>query len=313
MDCQAGLSSAIDGAACRLKCQSADLAGPDAGRYFVTRAALFLPSKLLPVVTLRFVWCLLALPSLIACSADPYPAEKGFDQEGSDRKALELADAVMTHQGGYVRWQQARYMAWTYYGAHHIWDKKLGLYRQQKNGQVLVMSLRKPEGKVFQGGRRQLDPELTRQTLEQGYTIWRFASDFLALPFKLKDEGVTLRYGGPGLTLAHDTADILEMNYHGTGPVGDSRNQLWIDRRSHLVSQWAFYAQPADAQPAFVRSWRNYGTYNGLRLATERNSAEDTLTVSHLAVLDTLPRDVFFSAQPIPLAVVQQWAGFRKK
>lgn len=265
------------------------------------------------MVALRFVRYLLALAPLVACSTDPYPAEKGFDQEGSDRKALGLADAVMTSQGGYDRWQQVRYLAWTYYGAHHIWDKKLGLYRQQKNDQVILMSLRKPEGKVFRAGRRLLDPELTRQTLEQGYTIWRFASDFLALPFKLKDEGVTLHYGGPGLTLARDTADLLEMSYHGTGPVGDSRNQVWIDRRSHLVSQWAFYAQPTDRQPAFVRSWRNYGAYNGLRLATERNSAQDTLTVSHIAVLDTLPGAVFFSAQPIPLATIQQWGAFRKK
>ena len=255
----------------------------------------------------------LLIGGLSGCSGDDsWPAEAGFDADGSDKAAIALADQVMARQGGYARWKQARYLAWTYYGAYHIWDKRLGIYRHEKNGRVVLMSVVKPEGKVFVGGKRMIDPVQTRETLEQTFMIWRFATDFLILPFRLKDSGVTLRHGGPGLTMTHDTADILDMTYHGTGPTGNGRNQLWVSRKDHLVTQWAFYAQPADPRPAFVRDWLDYRNYNGVLLASQRNSATDTLSLSHIAVLDTLPRDLFFSARPIDKSAVAAWANRKK-
>lgn len=250
---------------------------------------------------------------LSACSgADPWPAEEGFDAEGSDKTAVALADEVMARQGGYTRWKSARYLAWTYYGAYHVWDKKLGLYRQEKDNRVVLMSVVKPEGKVFIGGKRMTEPEQTREVLDQCFMIWRFATDFFILPFRLKDAGVTLRHGGTSLTMTRDTADVLEMTYKGTGPTGDGRNQLWVSRKNHLVTQWAFYSQPADPRPAFVRDWLDYRNYNGLLLASQRNSDHDTLSISHIAVLDTLPRELFFSARPLDKRDIAAWTNRKK-
>ena len=85
----------------------------------------------------------------------------------------------MERQGGYARWQQVRYLAWTYFGAYHIWDKKLGIYRQEKNDRVILMSVIKPEGKIFVAGKRLSDLGQTQELLEQNFMIWRFATDFL--------------------------------------------------------------------------------------------------------------------------------------
>jgi hypothetical protein len=255
------------------------------------------------------------LSALSSCSGqgeESWPAAPGFNTEASEDKAVTLADQVMARQGGYTRWQQARYLAWTYYGAYHLWDKKLGIYRQEKDHRVILMSVVKPEGKVFIDGKRMTDPIATRELLEQSFMIWRFATDFLVLPFRLKDPGVTLRYGGTGLTMAHDTADILEMHYQGTGPTGNGRNQLWISRKDHLVTQWAFYTDSVSTTPAFVRDWLDYHPYNGLLFATQRNSDHDTLTVSHIAVLDTLPRELFFSARPVDKRDIAVWATRKK-
>ena len=255
----------------------------------------------------------LLLPGLSACDrATPWPPDPGFNLKESDEKALALADEVMAHQGGYARWQQARYLAWTYYGAYHIWDKKLSLYRQEKKGRVVLMSLKEAKGKIFADGKQLLEPDQTQEILGQTFMIWRFASDFLVLPFRLKDAGVTLRYGGTGVTMARDTADILEMTYKDTGPTGDARNQLWVSRKTHLVTQWAFYQQAAGSEPAFVRDWLDYRNYDGLLLASQRNSSYDTLSVSHISVLDTLPPAIFFSALPVNKAEVAAW-GNRKK
>ncbi len=251
--------------------------------------------------------------TLAACNgSESFPAQEGFDAAGSEDKAVTLANQVMERQGGYERWQKVRYIAWSYYGSYHIWDKKLGLYRQEQGDKVVLMSLLKPEGKVFSAGKRLTDPAQVQESLERAFTIWRFASDFLFLPFRLKDPGVTLTYGGTGVTMTHDTADILDLIYHGTGPSGDGRNQLWINRETHLVSQWAFYGTPKDPQPAFVRDWLNYRNYNGLLLASQRNSASDTLSISHIAVMDTMPQELFFSARPVDKGQVLMW-GQQKK
>lgn len=249
---------------------------------------------------------------LAACNSDPWPAEEGFDQEGSDKKAIELANQMMEKQGGYERWQDVRYLAWTYYGHYHIWDKKLNLYRQEKGNRVILMSLVKPEGKIFNDGKRITDPDMTEQALGQAFVMWRFSADMLTLPFRLKAKGVTLRYGGKGVTMAHDTAEIVDAYYHGTGPSGDNRNQIWISPKTHLMTQWAFYGRPDDPQPAFVRDWLGYRDYNGLMLSTQRNSMIDSLSVSHIAVLDTLPRDLFFSARPVDKNQVLAWAKRKK-
>ena len=272
-----------------------------------------------PPAPARRAWALAGLVLLSAASActntsseASYPAAPGFRAEESEDRGVDLANEVMARQGGYERWKQARYLAWTYYGAYHIWDKKLGIYRQEKDRRVILMSVVKPEGKVFMDGKRILEPTETRELLEQNFIIWRFATDFLVLPFRLKDPGVSLRYGGPGLTMARDTADILEMTYHGTGPTGGGRNQLWISRKDHLVTQWAFYTDSVTTTPAFVRDWLDYRNYNGLLLASQRNSDHDTLTVSHITVLDTLPPDLFFSARAVSKAEIAAWATRKK-
>lgn len=268
-----------------------------------------------PVRRGLIVAALALLSAASACTSpedNAWPAAPGFRAAESEDKAVALANDVMARQGGYARWQQARYLAWTYYGAYHLWDKKLGIYRQEKDRRVILMSVLKPEGKVFIDGKRLTDPTQTRELLDQNFMIWRFATDFLVLPFRLKDAGVSLRYGGPGLTMTHDTADVLEMTYHGTGPTGNSRNQLWISRKDHLVTQWAFYTDSVGGAPAFVRDWLDYRNYNGLLLATQRNSDHDTLTVSHIAVLDTLPREIFFSARPVDKRDIAAWAARKK-
>ncbi|WP_133273578.1 hypothetical protein [Hymenobacter radiodurans] len=47
-----------------------------------------------------------------------YPAAEGFDQAGSDPKAIAIADKVMNAMGGYDAWRNTRYLAWSFFGAN---------------------------------------------------------------------------------------------------------------------------------------------------------------------------------------------------
>ena len=48
----------------------------------------------------------------------------GFNTEGSDAKAIAIADSVMRASGGRYAWDMTRYLRWTFLGNRSlVWDK----------------------------------------------------------------------------------------------------------------------------------------------------------------------------------------------
>src|SRR5262245_32548978 len=87
----------------------------------------------------------LALPALAAGCASMKgdyhvnPAATGFDQKGSDRKAIEIADETMAAMGGRRAWEGARCIEWTFFGRRkHCWDKQTGDYRLEDGKRVVL-------------------------------------------------------------------------------------------------------------------------------------------------------------------------------
>ena len=48
------------------------------------------------------------------------PAAEGFNMEGSDPKAISIADEVMTAMGGRKNWNNTRYITWNFFGARLV-------------------------------------------------------------------------------------------------------------------------------------------------------------------------------------------------
>ncbi|QIL77490.1 hypothetical protein [Hymenobacter sp. HDW8] len=86
-----------------------------------------------------------------------YPAAEGFDQAGSDPKAIAIADKVMNAMGGYDAWRNTRYLAWSFFGGQYqIWDKYTGDFHWEKDTLVANYNLNYKKGrytaaaKIFQ-------------------------------------------------------------------------------------------------------------------------------------------------------------------
>ena len=60
---------------------------------------------------------------------EPYgnPPAEGFNLEGSDPEAIEVADQVMEAMGGREAWDNTRHIAWNFFGSRDlVWDKWTG-------------------------------------------------------------------------------------------------------------------------------------------------------------------------------------------
>ena len=233
-------------------------------------------------------------------SSSEYPAAEGFNEKGSDKKAIEIVDRMMEKMGGFEAWEKARYIGWTYFGQYNIWDKKEGLFRHEKGSNIVsIMNLSKRAGKVYINGAPVTDSVRMYGHLSTAYTHFVANSYFLCLPYKMKDPGVTLLYRGEGQTMDGKAADIVRMIFNEVGISPENMHDVWIDKETGLPSQWGFYATRSDKTPAFVRKWADYKDYNGVKLASNRNSYNDTLSLSHITVTDFVPKDLFLSPKPI--------------
>ncbi|TGE15309.1 hypothetical protein [Hymenobacter elongatus] len=229
-----------------------------------------------------------------------YPAAAGFDQAGSDARALAWADTVMRQMGGYAAWQQTRLLGWDFLdGSYQLWDKQTGDFRWQKDTLVAVYNLGAKQGKAFSKGQDISASEKGKKLLDRMYPIWVNNSWWLLMPFKLKDSGVTLTYKGAGQLMDGTPAQVLTMTFKNVGVTPDNKYEVYISPTTKLVEEWAYFPKATDAQPAFRRRWTEYRPYNTLLLAADRTDGKDGRRLNHITARATVPANVMQNPQPI--------------
>jgi len=238
----------------------------------------------------------LALAGALPGGAGENPPAPGFDQAGSDPQAIALADQVMERLGGHKNWDQTRYLTWRFFGKRlHVWDKWAGNIRFEEEGLVVLMNLNSGQGRAWQEGQELTQPDTVAAKLDRAHRAWINDSYWLVMPYKLKDSGVTLKYKGPGQTQEGRPAEVLALTFKGVGVTPQNKYEVWVDQQDHLVTQWAFYADAADAEPKFTGSWANWQPYGRIWLADDRGRGKHT----DIAVFDELPASVFTDPAPV--------------
>ena len=230
---------------------------------------------------------------------DGYPAAPQFDAKGSDKKAIEIADRMMEKLGGFEPWYKAKYVAFSFFGQYQIWDKQNGILRHEKGNTVSLVNLNKFDGRIFVNGQEITDSTRRNDLLMQAYTHWYTNNYFLFMPYKLKENGVTLKYRGEGKTFDGHDSDILRLTFNGAGYNPENMHDLWIDKKTNLPAQWGFYGNQQETTPSFIRKWADYKDFNGLKLAVNRDSPDDTLRINHVVVTDFVSKELFLSTTPI--------------
>jgi hypothetical protein len=176
---------------------------------------------------------LLSFSILISCSSkketeqttnippDENPAAPGFNAEGSDQKAIDIADKVMLAMGGRNNWNDERYLTWNFFGARTLWwDKFTGDVRikmHKADSMVILVNINDDSGRVFLDGIETTHPDSLSKYLTRGKGIWINDAYWLFMPFKLKDSGVTLTYAGEDTTQSGIESHKLQLTFENVG------------------------------------------------------------------------------------------------
>ncbi|MCB0576642.1 MAG: hypothetical protein KDC61_18940 [Saprospiraceae bacterium] len=231
----------------------------------------------------------------ISCSPKlANPPASGFNSAGSDAQAVRIADEVMAAMGGRKAWDDTRCISWNFFGSRTLlWDKQAGMCRieWQKRPLKVIVDLNKGSGKVWIDGAEQSQPDSLAKYLEIGKKVWINDSYWLLMPFKLKDSGVTLKYLGESATDAGTTADLLQLSFQNVGVTPDNKYHVWVDKKTRLVSQWAYFEKFGDEKPRIVNPWSDYKRYGGILIAGSRGESRPPLTP--IEVMDAPPPGAF--------------------
>lgn len=234
----------------------------------------------------------------VLSQAATYPAAKGFNAEGSAPQAIAIADASMEAMGGYQAWDETRYITWRFFGKRlHVWDKWTGDIRFEQDDLTVLMNINSRAGKAWRGGQELSHPDSLQAALDRGYRSWINDAYWLVMPYKLKDSGVALNYKKSGQSQDGRAADILVLTFAEVGVTPQNKYEVWVDKETKLVSQWAFYSQASDAEPRFVGPWNNWQKYGRIMLSDNRGERGHT----DVAVFAQLPESVFKKPQPVDM------------
>ncbi|REJ84425.1 MAG: hypothetical protein DWQ36_09450 [Acidobacteria bacterium] len=223
------------------------------------------------------------------------PAADGFDVEASDARAIELADATMEAMGGRQAWDQTRFLHWNFFGFRtHLWDKWTGDLRFQQQKRTVLMNVNSRQGRVFEDGVEVTDEEARAKALQATYEAWINDMYWLAMPYKLKDSGVTLTYVGEQPMEDGRMADVVQLTFEGVGVTPQNKYHVSIAKETGLVEQWAFFADAGDPEPRFKTPWAKWTRHGGVLLSGDRGERQ----ISEIRVYEDVPSSVFESAEP---------------
>ena len=234
--------------------------------------------------------------------ARAYPPAEGFNAAGSDAKAIEVADAVMKAMGGWENWNKTRYITWRFFGGRlHVWDKWTGNIRFEQGDRVVLMNINTKEGNVYQKGVLEANADSTKKYLDRGYGAWVNDAYWLVMPYKLKDSGVTLKYGEGELT-GGGAAHVLTLTFEGVGRTPQNKYEVYVDKATSMVAEWAFYPKAEDTEPRFRSPWENWAKHGKVMLADGHGMRRGKPRKhTDVAVFDELPASVFESAEAVDM------------
>jgi hypothetical protein len=240
-------------------------------------------------------------------SATENPPAEGFDQEGSDQKAIAIADQVMETLGGRAAWDDTRFLTWNFFGRRrHVWDKQTGdirvegVRRDDEKPYVILMNIHSMQGRVWVDGQEVSDPDELAELLDLGEAAWINDAYWVFMPYKLKDSGVTLRHVGTDAMVDGRRAQVLQLTFEDVGRTPENKYLIYVAEDSGLVEQWDYFAEAGDTEPEFQIPWHDWQQFGNIMLSDNRGKNGHT----DIAVLQSLPAAVLNSPEPVDWATL---------
>ena len=249
--------------------------------------------KLFTLILLLFF----TLIAVVAQQNEANPAAQGFNASASDAKAIQIADEVMQAMGGRQHWDDTHYIVWNFFGRRKLfWDKYTGDVRIESGKDIYLVNINHNIGQIKMGAEVLTNPDSIKKYVERGVSIWINDSYWLLMPFKLKDSGVTLKYLGEQASPEGKPTDVLQMTFENVGRTPDNKYKVYVDKETHLVSQWEYFQKYTDEKPGMSTPWGNYQEYGKIKLSGDRGTNRQ---LSEIAVYSEIPESVFTSFEAV--------------
>lgn len=199
----------------------------------------------------------------------------------SDSRAASIADSVILTMGGKENWDNTRCLSWTFFGRRTLWwNKWTGDVRIEIPARKLLLlsNINTKTGRAFRNGVEITQTDSVAYFNDRAYKILINDSYWLAMPFKLRDPGVQLSYLGTGVDSANIDCYVLQLTFTSVGVTPENKYHIWVDRRSYLVTQWAYFEKFSDDTAAINNPWLDYRRYGTILLSGDRGRYEGRLT-----------------------------------
>ena len=200
----------------------------------------------------------------------------------SEQKANEIFLPLLAAMGGQEKWDAIRYISWNFFGARDlVWDKWEGRVRIEspKNKTVYLVNINTSEGRVQRDGVEITHPDSLAQELQMAKSIWINDSYWLAMPWKLRDPGVTMTYLRDDTTTTGIASSVCELTFDKVGDTPQNKYEIYVDKSDDLIKEWAFFRDAAQEKPSAVWPWDNYKEYNGVLLSGDRSDKKGPFNI----------------------------------
>lgn len=206
-------------------------------------------------------------------STEINPAAPGFLAADSDAKAVKIADEVMLAMGGRAAWDAVDTLKWNFFGFRDlVWSKKSGdvTITNPAEKSELNINVFTSKGTARYGDQEITNVDSLKLEMDKAMNIWINDSYWLAMPFKLKDTGVKLKFLGEGTTADEQLSDILELTFSEVGNTPGNKYHVYVDKKTRLVTQWDFFGKADDLEPKFAMPWKGYVAVDGVLFSEDR-------------------------------------------
>jgi hypothetical protein len=219
------------------------------------------------------------------------PAAEGFNLANSDPAAVELADSIMVAMGGRNAWDITRFITWTFDNRKLFWDKESSKVRIESDNHhvIYLFNINTWQGRVQIDGNEMLHRDSLQEMLNRAKQIWINDSYWLIMPFKLKDNGVTLKYLGED-SLQNAKYNVLQLTFSNRADTPEDKYLLYVDLKDNLVKRWAYFEKANQDSASDIRPFDNYKKYNNILLSADRSDGKGPKNVR---VVDQLPETIF--------------------
>ncbi len=193
--------------------------------------------------------------------------------QSNTKKAKTIAEEVVKAMGGTDNYNNIHFIKWDFGKRILYWNKWTGDVRIEnpEKEQVILLNVNTLQGKAYKNGILIKDEKKTKKLLNQGKRWWINDSYWLVMPWKLQDNGVTLKHIKTGNLPNENKADILQLTFESVGVTPNNKYWVYVDQKDHLIKQWDFFKNFNDNEPKFSKPWDNYQKTGKILLSFNRS------------------------------------------